>query len=133
MFQAGSTASAFPSRPTPRFYIKDAGLDSLVGGDGESGDVVLYYGEGLDRALPTGLEIGLSKQTIGGEIVDREARVPAESSLPGSGVGSPSGTGRSTVRFLPSRRFSKKRESRPNGCKWPETSSSTWSGPPMVG
>ena len=52
--------------------IKEVGLDSLVGGDGESCDVVLPCRERLDRALPADLRISLSKETIGGEIVDRD-------------------------------------------------------------
>ncbi len=55
----------------PVLYIKDVGLDSLVGGDGESGDVVLPGREGLDRALPAHARISLAKETIGGEVVDR--------------------------------------------------------------
>src|SRR6266850_7772727 len=64
-------------------HVKKIGLDSLVGGDGESCDVVLPCREGLHRALPAHLPIdlsrrsrwrrrSLSKETIGGEIVDRE-------------------------------------------------------------
>ena len=34
--------------------------------------LVLQCGEGLDRALPAHVRIGLSKDTIGGEIVDRD-------------------------------------------------------------
>ena len=52
--------------------IKEVGLDSLVGGDGESCDVVLPCRECLDRALPANLRMSLSKETIGGEIVDRD-------------------------------------------------------------
>src|SRR5258708_4967344 len=39
-------------RITSVIRVKDVGLDSLVGGDGESSDVVLPCREGLDRALP---------------------------------------------------------------------------------
>ena len=53
-------------------HVKEVGLDSLVGGDGESCDVVLPCGERLDRALPAHLRMSLSKETIGGEIVDRD-------------------------------------------------------------
>ena len=52
--------------------VKEVGLDSLVGGDGESCDVVLPCGERLDRALPAHLRMSLFKETIGGEIVDRD-------------------------------------------------------------
>ena len=65
------TCAATQSHPL-RPPIKDVGLDSLVGGDGESCDVVLPCSEGLDRALPADLRIILSKETIGGEIVDRD-------------------------------------------------------------
>ena len=51
---------------------KEVSLDLLVGGDGESDDVVLPCREGLDRALPADLRMHLSKETIGGEIVDRD-------------------------------------------------------------
>src|SRR6266850_5648458 len=64
-------------------HVKKIGLDSLVGGDGESCDLVLPCREGLHRALPAHLPIDLSrrsrwrrrsfsKETIGGEIVDRD-------------------------------------------------------------
>ena len=52
--------------------VKEVGLDSLVGGDGESCDVVLHCSEGLDRALPAKLRRSLSKETIRGKIVDRD-------------------------------------------------------------
>ena len=52
--------------------IKDVGFDSLVGRDGESCDAVLQCGEGLDRTLPAHVRIGLSQDSIGGEIVDRD-------------------------------------------------------------
>ena len=62
-----------PSSPHSARHVKEVGLDSLVGGDGESCDVVLPCSERLDRALPAHLRIrrSLSKETIGGEIVDR--------------------------------------------------------------
>ena len=60
------------SVPAPALHVKEVGLDSLVGGDGESCDVVLPCREGLDRALPAHLRMSLSKETIGGEIVDRD-------------------------------------------------------------
>src|SRR5258705_6432826 len=50
--------------------VKEVGLDSLVGGDGKSCDVVFPCREGLDRALPANLRISLFKETIGREIVD---------------------------------------------------------------
>jgi hypothetical protein len=53
-------------------HVKEAGLDSLVGGDGDSCDVALPCSEGLDRALPADLRMSLSKETIGDEIVDRD-------------------------------------------------------------
>src|SRR6266545_7134973 len=53
-------------------HVKNVGLDSLVGGDGESCDVVLPCREGLDRALPADLRMILSEDTIGGKIVDRD-------------------------------------------------------------
>jgi hypothetical protein len=52
--------------------VKEVGLDSLVGGDGKSCDVVLSCREGLDRARPANLRISLSKEAIGREIVDRD-------------------------------------------------------------
>src|SRR5262245_52929430 len=42
--------------------VKDVSLDSLVGGDGESRDVVLPCRERLDRAFPANLRIGLPKE-----------------------------------------------------------------------
>ena len=56
----------------PALQVKEAGLDSLVGGDRESRDVVFPRHDGLERALPTELRISLSKETIGFEIVDRD-------------------------------------------------------------
>src|SRR5258708_1355312 len=53
-------------------YIEDVGLDSLVGRDGESSDVVFPCGERLDRALPANLQMSLSKETISDQIVDRD-------------------------------------------------------------
>ena len=53
---SGATRSRRPSGSVPT-YIEEVGLDSLVGGDGESGDVVLPCREGLDRALPADLRI----------------------------------------------------------------------------
>src|SRR3970282_1231632 len=53
-------------------YIKDAGLDALVGGDGEPRNVVLPRRERLDRTLPAVLRTRLSKETVRGEIVDRD-------------------------------------------------------------
>src|SRR6185503_15508831 len=50
-------------------HVKDVGLDSLVGGDGESCDVVLPCRQGLDRPLPRDLRMILAKETVGGEIV----------------------------------------------------------------
>src|SRR5687767_7078034 len=45
-------------------HIKDVGLDSLVGGDGESCDVVLPCRQGFDRTLPADLRMILAKKTI---------------------------------------------------------------------
>ena len=73
LLQTGSTVldeRAERHDPLRRLSRKEVGLDSLVGGDGESRDVVLPRGEGLDRALPADLRMSLSKETIGGEIVD---------------------------------------------------------------
>ena len=42
-------------RISPSFNVKEEGLDSLVGGDGEPFDVVFPCREGLDRALPADL------------------------------------------------------------------------------
>ena len=53
-------------------HVKEVGLDSLVGGDGESCDVVLPCRERLDRALPAHLRMSLSEEAIGGEIVNRD-------------------------------------------------------------
>src|SRR5262245_47082668 len=53
-------------------HVKEIGLDSLVGGDGKPCDVVLPCREGLYRALPAHGPISLSKESIGGEIVDRD-------------------------------------------------------------
>src|SRR5215470_14508210 len=50
-------------------HVKKVGLDSFVGGDGESCDLVLRCHESLDRALPANLPISLSNETIGDEIV----------------------------------------------------------------
>src|SRR6266508_6112934 len=58
-------------------HVKNVGLDSLVGGDGESCDVVLPCREGLDRALPADLRMILSEETIGGRIVDRVLEITA--------------------------------------------------------
>src|SRR5687767_3956441 len=52
--------------------VKNVGLDSLVGRDSESRDVVLPCPEGLHRALPTGLRQILCEQTVGVEVVDRD-------------------------------------------------------------
>ena len=57
---------------SPSFQVEEVRLDALVGGDGESGDVVLPRREGLDRALPARLRIGLAQEPVGGEIVDRD-------------------------------------------------------------
>ncbi len=54
------------------FYIKQVGLDSLVGGDGKAGDFLLPGREGLDRALPARLRMSVFKETIRGEIVNRD-------------------------------------------------------------
>src|SRR6266542_187056 len=50
-------------------HVKKVGLDSLIGGDGESCDLVLPCSERLDRALPANLRMILPEETIGGEIV----------------------------------------------------------------
>src|SRR5688572_20333554 len=50
--------------------VKKVRLDSLLGGDAESCDVVLPRSDGLDRALPAHVRVSLIKETIGGEIVD---------------------------------------------------------------
>src|SRR6188768_248789 len=47
-------------------------LDSLVRSHGESCDLVLLCSERRDRALPANLRVSVSKETIGGEIVDRD-------------------------------------------------------------
>ena len=52
-------------------YIKEVGLDSLVGGDRQASDVLLPGREGLDRALPARLRMSPSKEIIRGKIVDR--------------------------------------------------------------
>src|SRR6266550_3407503 len=57
--------------PRSALRVKEVGLDSLVGGDGESCDFFFSCREGLDRALPANLRISLSKETIRREIVDR--------------------------------------------------------------
>src|SRR5882672_3576186 len=44
-------------------HVKKIGLDSLVGGDGESCDVVLPCGEGFHRARPAHLAIDLSRRS----------------------------------------------------------------------
>src|SRR3954451_6747334 len=51
--------------------IQDIGLDSLVGGESESGDLVSSCGQGFDRALPANLRISHSKKTVRCEVVDR--------------------------------------------------------------
>src|SRR3970040_2453375 len=53
-------------------HIKQVGLDALVGGDGESCDVVLPCREGLDRALPANRRMSLAKETTGCEVVERD-------------------------------------------------------------
>src|SRR5438874_344649 len=66
------TRLCVPLRAHSALQVKEIGLDSLVGSDGESCDVVLPCREGLDRALPANLRMSVSKETIGGEIVDRD-------------------------------------------------------------
>src|SRR3954471_12547217 len=51
--------------------IKKVGLDVLVRGHGESRDAILVRGKRLDRAFPARLRIILSKQSVGGKIVNR--------------------------------------------------------------
>ena len=74
LFQTGSTVvdeRAERQDLPPLLYIKDVGLDSLVGGDRKAGDVVLPGSEGLDRALPARLRMSRSKEIIRGKVVDR--------------------------------------------------------------
>src|SRR5258705_6276488 len=88
LLQAGSaivdeSAERYNLRLVPARYVQEVGLDSLVGGDGESCDLVLPCSERLHRALPANLPIDLSrrsrwrrrslpKKTVGGEIVHRD-------------------------------------------------------------
>jgi hypothetical protein len=53
-------------------YIKEVGLDSLVGGDGESFDAVLPCRKGFDRPLPARRRMSVFEETIRSEIVDRD-------------------------------------------------------------
>src|SRR5215470_11233990 len=56
----------------PRFalHVKKVGVDSLVGGDGESRDLLLPCHQGLDRARPANLPVRFSKKIIRNEIVN---------------------------------------------------------------
>ncbi len=73
LLQTGSTVvdERAERQDLPVLYIKDVGLDSLVGGDGKAGDVLLPGRERLDRALPARLRMSRSKEIIRGKIVDR--------------------------------------------------------------
>ena len=74
LLQTGSTVvdERAERQDLPFLYIKEVGLDSLVGGDGKAGDVVLPGRERLDRALPARLRMSRSQETIRGKIVDRD-------------------------------------------------------------
>ena len=61
-----------PARIRRVVRVKDVGLDSLVGGDGEPCDLVLPCCERFDRTLPAHGGMSLSKESVGGEIVDRD-------------------------------------------------------------
>ena len=57
-------------------HVKDVGLDSFLGGDAESCDVVLPCRERLDRALPADLWISLPKE-VNLTLTERYRRVNA--------------------------------------------------------
>src|SRR4029079_3250688 len=56
----------------PFIPMKKVGLDPLVRGDGEPRELLFPGRESLDRALPADLRRGLSEQSIGSKIVDRD-------------------------------------------------------------
>ena len=66
LLQTGSTVvdERAERQDLPVLYIKEVGLDSLVGGDGKAGDVLLPGGEGLDRALPARLRMSVSRRSF---------------------------------------------------------------------
>src|SRR5258705_10905087 len=68
LLQAGSAivderAERCNLRLLPAPYVQDVGLDSLVGGDGQSCDLILPCSERLHRALPANLPIDLSRRS----------------------------------------------------------------------
>src|SRR5262249_21271252 len=73
--------------PVLSTHVEDAGLDSLVGGDGESPDLVLPCSEGLDRPLPAHVLIRL-EQVVCGKIIDRDRDYETAPVLISLGVGS---------------------------------------------
>src|SRR5215213_10018689 len=71
-----------PLRVRSTRHVEQVCLDSLVGGDRESSDIVLPRREGLNRALPARMTV--FEESIGGEVVDRDGNDEAPSSLPRS-------------------------------------------------
>src|SRR5258705_2235169 len=68
LLQAGSTivvesAERNNLRLVPVRYVQEVGLDSLVGGDCESCDIVLPCTERLHRALPANLPVALTRRS----------------------------------------------------------------------
>ena len=53
-------------------HIEDVSLDSLVRGDGEPCNLVLPCCQRFDRTLPANGWMSLPKESVGGEIVDRD-------------------------------------------------------------